>query len=137
MILSYATTHRWQIMRFGLVGVTTFALNFFVVWLLFGKLELNYRMAVTCAYFLTVIVHFFLNRSFTYQKKNESVTPDTARYIVMLLINYLITLTVVSTTVDLIGLTPYYGIIFSVMFTAFSSFFLMKYFVFPHQENVR
>jgi putative flippase GtrA len=134
-ILRYATTHRWQIIRFGLVGLTTLALNYLLVWIFFARLELNYRVAVTCAYVLTVITHFFLNRSFTYQQKNRSVAPHTARYSVMLLVNYLIMLAVVSATVDLIGLTPYHGIIFSVSFTAFSSFFLMKYFVFPHKEN--
>jgi len=135
--LSYIVLHRGQIFRFGIVGLTTFALNFFLVWVFYGKAGLDYRIAVTCAYFITVIAHFMLNRSFTYGQEGSSVAPDTVKYCMMLVANYFLTLGITTVTVELLKLTPYYGIVFSTFATAFSSFLLMKHFVFARKEEVR
>lgn len=136
-ILSYIKNHRWQLVRFCIVGLSTFALNFFLVWLFYGKAGLDYRITVTCAYFITVIAHFMLNRSFTYRQKGGAVFPETTKYLMMLFANYLITLSVTIVTVELLGLTPYYGIVFSVFATAFYSFLLMKHFVFVRVVGVK
>lgn len=136
-MLSYIRFHRWQLFRFGIVGLATFVLNFFLVWLFYGKARLDYRIAVSCAYMITVVAHFFLNRSFTYGQEGGSVVPDTAKYGIMLMANYLITLSVTTATVELFGLTPYYGIVFSTFATAFSSFLLMKHFVFFREESIK
>jgi len=107
------------------------------MWLFYGKARLDYRIAVTCAYCITVIAHFMLNRSFTYRQKGGAVFPDTTKYLMMLFANYLITLSVTTVTVELLGLTPYYGIVSSVFVTAFSSFLLMKHFVFVRVDGVK
>ncbi len=99
MILSYINHHRWQLIRFCIVGLATFALNYFLVWLLYGKAELDYRIAVTCAYFITVMIHFMLNRSFTYRHKGGAVFPETTKYLMVLFANYLITISVTTVTV--------------------------------------
>lgn len=135
--LRYISCHRLQLVRFGIVGVATFALNFFLVWLFYGRVGLGYQLAVTYAYFITVVAHFTLNRSFTYGIAGGSAIPDTAKYGMMLLINYLITLSVATVTVELLRLTPYYGIVFATLATAFSSFLLMKHFVFVQKEPVK
>lgn len=54
-ILSYIRFHRWQLICFCIVGLATFVLNFFLVWLLYEKAGLDYRIAVPCAYFITVV----------------------------------------------------------------------------------
>jgi len=71
-----------------------------------------------------------LNRTFTYGHEGGSAIPNTAKYGIMLVVNYLITLSVTTVTFELLGLTPYYGIVFATFGTAFSSFLLMKHFVF-------
>jgi putative flippase GtrA len=136
-IFSYVTRHKWQLLRFLIVGITTFALNFCLIWLLYGKALLDYRIAVSCAYFITVVAHFILNRSFTYGQKGGSIAPDTLKYGIMLLVNYLITLSITTATVELAKLTPYYGIVFATVATAFSSFILMKHFVFVRKEYAK
>ncbi|MGH8557619.1 MAG: GtrA family protein [Methylococcales bacterium] len=133
-IIAYVTVHRWQILRFCIVGVVTFVLNFFLIWLFYGKAEWDYRVAVSCAYVVTVSAHFLLNRSFTYGHRGGSVTFDSARYLFVLFVNYLITLGITSATVEAFGLSPYHGVIFSVMVTAFSSFLLLKHFVFVYRS---
>ncbi len=133
-VLEYLMRHRWQLVRFVMVGSATFCLNFSLVWLFYGKVGLDYRIAVSCAYFITIIAHFLLNRSFTYSRRDGSVAPDSLRYCTMLLANYAITLGVTTATVELLGLTPYYGVVFSACTTATSSFLLMKHFVFARTK---
>ena len=134
---SYIKSHRWQLVRFSMVGLITFVLNFFLVWVLYGQAGLDYRLAVSCAYLLTVLAHFALNRSYTYGHEGGSVAPDTARYCIMLIVNYLITLSITTLSVELLSLTPYFGIVFSIFGTAFSSFLLMKHYVFVRVEGAK
>ena len=136
-ILSYIKHHRWQLIRFCIVGLTTFILNFFFVWLFYGRAKLDYRVAVSCAYCITVVVHFMLNRLFTYRQKDGAVFTETTKYLMMLFVNYFITLSVITVTVELLGLIPYYGVIFSAFSTGFSSFLLMKYFVFVRRADIK
>lgn len=137
MILFYIKHHRWQLIRFCIVGLTAFVLNFFLVWLFYGKAGLDYRIVVTCTYFITLITHFMLNRSFTYGQKSGAVFPETTNCIMMLFANYLITLSVTTAAVELLGLTPYFGLVFSVFATAYTSFLLVKHFVFVRVADVK
>lgn len=136
-ILAYISNHKWQLIRFFIVGVATFVINFSLVWLFYGRVALDYRIAVTCAYVITVGAHFFLNRSFTYRQGGGSVGLDTVKYGVMLIANYLITLGITTGTVELLGLTPYFGIVFAAFATAFSSFLLMKHFIFVRKQGFK
>ena len=137
VIFSYINKHKWQLIRFSIVGMTTFVLNFSLVWLFYGKVDLDYRIAITCAYVITVGFHFLLNRSFTYCRADGGVGFDTVKYGMLLIANYLITVSITSATVELFGLTPYFGVVFSASATAFSSFLLMKHFVFVRKQGVK
>ncbi len=128
--ISYFYRQRGQIIRFGIVGVVTFILNYAMVWAFYGLLACNYRTAVTLAYIITVCTHFLLNRAFTYESTGSAILSHMSKYGIMLGINYLITLSISVGTVELLGLTPYHGVVFATFATAFSSFLLMKYFVF-------
>ena len=133
----YIRSHGSQLVRFIIVGLATFALNIFLVWLFYGKAGIDYRLAATYAYFITVVVHFILNRSFTYRHEGKLLPSDIVKYCLMLFSNYVITLSVTTVTVEFFLLTPYHGTIFSTFITAFSSFLLMKYYVFAKKESFK
>jgi putative flippase GtrA len=118
------------IARFGLVGIITFALNYFLVWLFYGVAALDYRIAVSMAYVFSVVAHFLLNRTFTYKAQGLSILGHVSKYMGMLIFNYLLTMIVTMCTVELCGLVPYWGIVFATAANALSSFMLMRYFVF-------
>jgi putative flippase GtrA len=130
--ITYLVRNRNLIARFGLVGISTFFLNYCCVWLFYGLIALDYRFAVTLAYIITVVAHFLLNRMFTYNKGESHIIGHIGRYGVMLAINYAITISVSIATVEVCGLSPYIGVIFATGATACSSFFLMKDFVFSY-----
>ena len=126
----YLHDQRAQIVRFVLVGVATFSINFLTFHLCFGLLGWDYRFAVTFAYVVTVCCHFFLNRTFTFAAGEQRLFKNAGRYCAMLFVNYLATLSITTATVEVFGLSPYFGVIASTAATASLSFFIMKYFVF-------
>lgn len=56
---------------------------------------------------------------------------------VMLAINYLITLSVSIGTVEMCGLSPYFGVVFCDRDNSILQFLLMKRFVFVREEDVK
>jgi putative flippase GtrA len=130
IVIAYFKTHFWQIFRFGLVGGTTFTLYLSLTVLFFDILSLDYRVAVSISYVMTVVTHFLLNRYFTYQAGADFLGVAIYRYLMLLGLNYLNTMIITSIVVEQLKLTPYHGIIFSVLITSMTSFLIMKYYVF-------
>lgn len=133
--IAYLVEHKWQIVRFGMVGIATFLLNLLLFRILFGFLGFDYRIAVSIAYAVTVCCHFLLNRYFTFNAEQHEFGMHVGRYGVMLAANYGITLAVMWTFVEIFRVSPYLGVIASTAATASSSFFMMKHFVFRQAES--
>ena len=134
IISHYINQHKSYIFRFAIVGIFTFGVNnlFFTIFNSF--FNLNYKLAITFSYFLTVAIHFLLNHFFTFMGKVQvKIFYKFSKYLLMLILNYFITLVVVANTVDVFGLSPYFGIIFSTGATAISSFTIMNHFVFQRE----
>lgn len=131
ILFNYLKNNRSYIIRFILVGLVTFSINNLFFWFFNGYLQFNYQLSITFSYFLTVASHFCLNNFFTFSGQVEKVIlAALPRYLLMLGLNYSITLSVVALTVELIGISPYFGIVFSSAATAISSFLVMNHFVF-------
>jgi putative flippase GtrA len=122
------------LIRFVMVGIFTFLLNMTLVWFFYGFFSVQYQWSITHAYVLTTCVHFILNKTFTFGHGMRSISGHGLKYAVMLIINYLLTLGITTLMVDVFQTTPYVGIVVSTMCVAFSSFGLMRYFVFPHSK---
>jgi len=129
-VLRYAYEHRVQLAKFTLVGITTFGINFLAFHLFYGVAGLDYRVAVSFAYVITVVSHFLLHRFFTFRAGEQQLIHNAGKYLLMLALNYAITVTVAWVVVEVIRISPYFGVIASTGVTALTSFFVMKYFVF-------
>ena len=135
-IILYIKYHKWKLIRFTIVGASTFVINFSFLWLFFEIFKFDYRIAITFAYLLTVVVHFILHRSFTYRQVGEDIGPHSLKYFAMLIVNYLITLSISTATVELFNLSAYMGIIFSTFFTPIFNFLFMNHFIFVRKKVV-
>ena len=127
---NYVARHFIELLRFTLVGVSTFLINFLSVYLFYGALHLDYRLAASLAYIITTCCHFMLNKSFTFGASEQKLRHNAPRYALMLALNYAITILASWLTVGIFGGSPYLGVVASTGGTALSSFFVMKYFVF-------
>lgn len=132
--LQYYVTHRKSILLFLFVGFLSAAVNFGTFTVLWKWVGLNYKVAVSFAYVLSVIVHFVVNRKLTFQSDHTHFLLQMPRYLTMILINYLITLGITRIVVEVLHLSPYLGILFSIGVTINVSFLMLRYWVFPRIE---
>jgi putative flippase GtrA len=123
-------SHFFSFAKFGIVGATTAAIYFLVMWVADSILGLNYIAAVSVAYFVSTIFHFLANRHFTFGAVKERHGHQFIRYLVMWVLNYLITIAVVGVSVERFLLSPYIGVCVSVVFTMFTGYVLARYWVF-------
>jgi putative flippase GtrA len=129
--LRYLAEHRIQLAKFVIVGFATFGINFLLFHLFYRVLfQWDYRIAVSMAYVITVMCHFSLHRIFTFRAAGQQIAHNAGKYLLMLAVNYGITLTVVWLAVEVARWSPYIAVIVSTAATASMSFFLMKYVVF-------
>ena len=132
--IRYLIEHRIQLAKFVVVGIVTFGINFLFFHVFYGLFHWDYRIAVSLAYVITVISHFLLHRIFTFSAAEQQMVHNAGKYLLMLAVNYGITLTVVGFVVEVVGWSPYIGVIASTAATASTSFFVMKYFVFKSKR---
>jgi putative flippase GtrA len=117
------------IYRFLIVGVLTFIINFSLVFLMDKLFNLNYKLSISIAYLLTLIVHFMLNRSFTF-KIYHFDSSHLIKYSVLPIINFFISLLTAIFVVEFLNMPPYLSVFFSTSISAGISYTFMKYFVF-------
>lgn len=134
--LNFFKTHQLQLMIFIIIGVVTFCINMGSFHIFYALAHLDYKLAVSIAYILTFISHFLLHRTFTFSAADQKMVHGAWKYVFMLGINYTSLLIVMWFVVDILNGSPYVGLIFSTGITAFTSFFIMKYFVFHSNHYV-
>jgi putative flippase GtrA len=121
-----------SIIIFPFVGLFT-ALIYFGIFTLFWKtFHFDYKIAVTIAYITSICFHFFSNRSITFKNHDHDLKKHAIKYLVVLVINYLITLCIVHTVVQQLLWSPYIGIIIAVALTVVTGYVLLRFWVFQN-----
>lgn len=127
----YFRLNQKQLSKFVLIGIITFFINFLSFHYFYGIFQLNYKISASFSYAITVIAHFILHRTFTFKAEgNNKLGSNMAKYSLMLILNYITTISVMWLTVDVIHDSAYIGVVASTAATAALSFLIMKYFVF-------
>lgn len=89
--------YRHHFVRYLLVGGTTFAIDFAILVLLHGHLKLNLGASTSVAYWISIVYNFTLNRYWTFDaREKDSLARHLSTYLVLLIFNYLFTVTFVS-----------------------------------------
>jgi len=134
-ILNFLNSHKLQLTIFIIVGVVTFCINLGSFHIFYAIAQLDYKLAASIAYVITVICHFLMHRTFTFAAADQKVVHGLWKYLFMLGLNYTTLLIVMWFFVDILKVSPYFGLIASTGLTAFTSFFMMKYFVFHSKDE--
>jgi len=127
--MSYIRKNLEFIYRFLIVGISTFIINFGLVFLFDKFLYLNYRLSITIAYFLTLIAHFMLNRSFTF-KIYHFDRAHLIKYSILPIVNFFISFLTAIFVVETLDFPPYYSVFLATSISAVISYTFMKYVVF-------
>lgn len=127
---SLVSEHFFALTKFGIVGAVTAAIYFFVMWVANSLIGLHYIVSITAAYFASTTFHFLANRHFTFSAIDESHRNQLLRYMVMWIVNYVITIVIVSLCVKHFGLSPYIGVCISVVVTVATGYLFSRFWVF-------
>jgi putative flippase GtrA len=100
-----------QLFLFLTVGSLAAIVNFSTFAICLNMLGWNYKVSVTVSYILSIITHFFGNRHMTFKKGHLSIVDQLKKYSVALVVNYFLTLAVVTMCVEGLHLSPYLGLV--------------------------
>jgi putative flippase GtrA len=117
------------------VGFTTFGIYVSTFHLSYDSFQLDYKLAASIAYIITITSHFLLHRLFTFSAMGQEVGHNMWRYVLMLAINYVIMMIVMWLTITVINTSPYLGLVASTSITMVLNFLMMKYFVFSLKQT--
>ncbi|CNK47546.1 GtrA-like protein [Yersinia enterocolitica] len=130
-------SHSLVFIKFCLVGGATMAIYFLFIWFVESFVGLSYLIAVSMAYFFSVLFHFLASKYFTFSTATRGYSKSLlVRYLFLLLINYLITMFVVSFFVEQLQLSPYIAVCVSAVFTILTGYLLSRYWVFKIKKEI-
>ena len=118
------------------VGGLTALIYFGFIALGVEVLELDYRIAVSVAYVIAVSFHFAANRKFTFRVADNGVIRQSIRYSGVLMINYVITISIVSFFVSNHGVSTYLSAVISIVVTVGIGYLASKFWVFRNKESL-
>lgn len=119
-----------RIIKFLLVGGFT-AILYLSIFGFFEKIcLLNYHIAISIAYIISITIYFFANKYLTFNNTDKSITPQLIRFSGMIAINYLITLLIVHSSVEFLQLSAYIGTMISIVATTVLNYIIAKSWVF-------
>jgi putative flippase GtrA len=110
----------------GLTAVVYFSLFTF----LWKWCHLDYKLAVTMAYFISVTLQFVTHRHVTFKRRDENIFYQAFKFCGLLVVNYLLTILIVTWSVNTLAVSPYVGIMISVMGTVITGFLMSRLWVF-------
>src|SRR3990167_4707225 len=87
-----ATIDRRTITYYFTVGGLAALINFLIFALFYDTLSLNYKIAVSFGYVISTCFHFTANRYFTFRSHGKDLSSHLIKYLMMVSINYLITM---------------------------------------------
>lgn len=119
---------------YGVIGAFSALINLLIFALLYDVFHIDYKFAVTISYFAAVLFNFISNRQITFNGSDQHVILHLCKYLIMIALNYLLTLFIVHFVVTKLSLTPYIGVIVSIIVTAFIGFTLSKFWIFKQEK---
>ena len=128
--------HRKSIFSFLTVGAIAAVINFLTFSFFWGFLKINYQIAVSIAYVLSVVFHFNANRYFTFKSHAMNFIHQIKKYLVMVGVNYVVTLLVVHHVVAVLSLSPYIGSMAAILMTVGSGYLMSKFWVFSTDKKI-
>ncbi|MDR3476705.1 MAG: GtrA family protein [Gammaproteobacteria bacterium] len=115
---------------FLIVGGLTAVVYFSLFTLTWKWLNLDYKLALTISYFFAVSFQFITNRRVTFKSHDENIFYQALKFCGLLVINYLLTMVIVTWSVNRLALSPYLAILLSLMITVVTGFAISRLWVF-------
>jgi len=98
--------HNWfQLIRFGAVGATGYAVNLLVFALCLHAIGIDYRVSAVIAWIVSVLNNFLLNRHWTFRAKHSRAVGQAVRFFAVSLVVFGFSYLVLIGLVEGLGVT--------------------------------
>ena len=129
LILTFLMNNRNELLKFAFVGFTLFLLSNIMYLLLKNVLSINYLYSIGLTNIISMFIHYLLNKNFTYNYKSINYI-NLFKYLIYIFLNYIFSLMLSYIFVSILSFNSNYLIFYTTPVTMFSSYLLMKFFVF-------
>lgn len=119
-----------EIIRFLFVGAASAGVQLVLLAFLLDVCNFPLDLSVSVSYVISVAVHFFGNKFFTFRSVETISRIEIVRYFSVVFINYIITVCIVWFAVQVLKSTPYIAMLASIASTVGVGFVLNKIWVF-------
>jgi putative flippase GtrA len=138
-----------KFLRFLVVGAFSALVQLIVLGLCLQLLNFEYQLSAVLAYIASVVFHFLANRYLTFRLRGVPRIREIGRYMTIVLVNFMITMTITTLTVEFVNLypqirtlltvrtvnlVPYLGTFFSISTTICVTFISSKYWIFKQRK---
>lgn len=122
-----------SIVLFLVIGTLSAIVYFICFTFCYKILLVDYQIAVSISYVLSVLTHFVGNRVITF-KSYTNISKQIIKYVILVGVNYIITFIIMYFIVAKCLLSPYLGIIFSIAVTFSVGYGMSKYWIFKKSK---
>lgn len=122
--------------RFLLVGALSSVLQFAVLAFCLERMQLNCSLSASLGYFASIILHYSLNRYFTFRMVGKPHLKELLRYLSFIGLNFGITVWVTTFFVEKLEIDAYIGTAFSIALTVFITFIVARRWIFTSTPAV-
>ena len=114
--------------RYLLIGITTVALDYILLFYTATLLQLNVPIAILISYSMATIFNYFMHRKYTFSS-TSTITVQMLKYAIIAVSMAYLTLYVVTGLMDF-GANLYLGKATAILLVFSMTFFLSKYFIY-------
>ncbi len=127
-----------QVVKYLITGGTTFSIDFIVLVLLHGVLDVNLVLAATVSYWLSIIFNFTVNRLWTFNAKEKSdLAKHAILYSAILGFNYAFTVLFIVFATHVVKLPYTVAKVFAVALQITWTYPIYKRFIFVSTAKVK
>ena len=119
-----------EFLRYGIVGVTSVIIDYFVIYISYSLLENSMKLAVTLGYFISTVVNYFLHKNYTFSSTKENHKNTIFKYIILIIGSYLLTISMISFLCEDLNMNLYMAKAGTLILVYIYGFIIGKYFIF-------
>ena len=123
-----------KILRFILVGFATFIFHAITFYSIHKILLVDIFKSATIAFLLTLIVHYLLNKYYTFQINEGRVKVELVMYLLLQIFNYITTIVILYFILNILIISPYYNTLISTIFNMIINYMVMNRIIFKNKD---
>ena len=125
-----------SVIQYLITGIIVFYADYLTFFVFYNHFQWSVAVAQAPAYVSGIVVNFLLERLWVFknQTKKDPVQKETLRYVVILVVNYVITV-VILRALKTQGISPLWGKYIAAFFFTFWNYIVFRFWVFKGEDK--